>query len=87
MTAPDLIKVLMSKQEIMDYLKISKGAYRKFIRIGMPVLYLDGRCYAHKDNIDEFFKAITRVTMKNAPDEIIDSGEDEQNDGGGRPPK
>lgn len=71
-------KVLMSKQEIMDHLKISKVAYRKFIRMGMPVLYIDGRCYAHKDNIDDFFKAITRVSMKNAPDEIIDSGNDDQ---------
>ena len=70
-------KVLMSKQEIMDYLKISNVSYRKFIRMGMPVLYLDGRCYAHKDNLDDFFKSITRVNMKNAPDEIIDAGEDE----------
>ena len=45
--------------------------------MGMPVLYLDGRCYAHKDNIDDFFKTITRVNMKNAPDEIIDSGEED----------
>jgi hypothetical protein len=63
----------MSKQEIMDYLKISNVAYRKFIKMGMPVLYLDGRCYAHKDNIDEFFRSITRITMKNAPDELIDA--------------
>jgi hypothetical protein len=67
----------MSKQDIMDHLKISKGSYRKFVRMGMPVLYLDGRCYAHKDNIDDFFKTITRVNMKNAPDEIIDSGEED----------
>lgn len=79
MTIPDLTKVLTSKQEIMDYLKISNVSYRKFIRIGMPVLYLDGRCYAHKDNLDDFFKAITRVNMKNAPDEIIDAGEDDNN--------
>lgn len=70
-------KVLMSKQEIMDHLSISKVSYRKFIRMGMPVLYLDGRCYAHKENIDDFFKSITRVSMKNAPDDIIDAGEEE----------
>lgn len=75
MHAADLTKVLTSKQEIMDYLKISKQLYAKFIRMGMPVLYIDGRCYAHKDNLDEFFKTITRVSMKNAPDEIIDGGE------------
>jgi len=74
----DMTKVLMSKQEIMDHLKISKVAYRKFIKMGMPVLYLDGRCYAHKDNLDEFFKHITRISMKNAPDEIIDADDSEK---------
>jgi hypothetical protein len=73
MAAPDMTKILMSKQEIMDYLNVAKASYRKFIKMGMPVLYLDGRCYAHKDNLDEFFKHITRANMKNAPDEIIDA--------------
>jgi len=77
MTVPDMTKILMSKQEIMDYLKVSRVSYRKFIRMGMPVLYLDGRCYAHKDNLDEFFKHITRISMKNAPDEIIDADDKE----------
>ena len=77
MAAPDMTKVLMSKQEIMDHLKISEKLYKKFIRMGMPVLYIDGRCYAHKDNLDEFFKAITRVSMKNAPDALIDGEGDE----------
>ena len=78
MATPDLTKVLMSKQEIMEHLKISDKLYKKFIRMGMPVLFVDGRCYAHKDNLDEFFKAITRVNMlKNAPDEIIDAGDKE----------
>jgi len=70
MTTSD--KILMGKKEIMDYLKITDHNYKKFIRMGMPVLYVDSRCYAHKDNIDEFFKAVTRVSMKNAPDDLID---------------
>lgn len=74
--ATDQNRILMSKQEILDYLKISRNAYRKFVKMGMPVLYLDGRCYAHKDNIDEFFKRITFISMKNAPDEIIDAEEE-----------
>lgn len=72
MAVPDMAKVLLSKQDIMEHLKISDKLYKKFIRMGMPVLYVDGRCYAHKDNLDDFFKAITRVSMKNAPDDIID---------------
>jgi hypothetical protein len=74
-SSKETAKILGSKQEIMSYLKVSRVSYKKFIKMGMPVLYLDGRCYAHKDNLDEFFKALTRVSMKNAPDEIIDAGE------------
>lgn len=68
----DITKILMSRQEIMDHLKISDKLYKKFIRMGMPVLYVDGRCYAHKDNLDDFFRAITRVNMSKAPDDILD---------------
>ena len=66
-------KVLTSRQEIMDYSGISRKLYTKFIKMGMPVLYIDGRCYAHKDNIDEFFRAITRASARNLPDDVIDS--------------
>lgn len=52
-------KVLSSKQEIMDHIGISKDLYAKFIKMGMPVLYLNRRCLAHTDNIDDFFKKIT----------------------------
>ena len=64
-------KILTSRQEIIDYAGISKHLYLKFIRAGLPVLYIDGRCYAHTDNIDDFFKAITRSNMKDLPDEAI----------------
>lgn len=67
-----LKKVLTSRQEIMDYAGISRYLYAKFIKMGMPVLYIDGRCLAHKENIDDFFKSITRVSAKNVPDEIIE---------------
>jgi len=45
--------------------------------MGMPVLYVDGRCYAHKDNIDEFFKLLTRTSSKNIPDDILNSDDSE----------
>jgi hypothetical protein len=64
-------KILTTRQEILDYTGISKNLYLKFIRAGMPVLYVDGRCYAHTDNIDEFFRAITKSNAKNLPDEAI----------------
>lgn len=64
-------KILTSRQEIMDYLGISKAMYLKFVKSGMPVLYIDGRCYAHTENIDEYFRAITRSSAKNLPEEVI----------------
>jgi hypothetical protein len=73
-------KVLTSKQEIMEYAGISKYLYAKFIKLGMPVLYVDGRCLAHKDNIDDFFKLLTRVSAKNVPDDVINA-EDEDKKG------
>jgi hypothetical protein len=71
----DVKKVLTSRQEIMDYASLSKYLFNKFVKMGMPVLYIDGRCYAHKDNIDEFFKAITRVNSAKIADDILDGDE------------
>lgn len=67
-------KVMTSKQEIMDRYDMSAYMYRKFIKMGMPVLYLDGRCYAHTENIDAFFKTITLVNSSR----IIDQQEGEE---------
>ena len=61
--------VLTSKDEILEYTGLSKHLYVKFLKMGLPVLYIDGRCYAHKDNIDEFFKKVTRVNSSKAEDE------------------
>lgn len=59
----------------MDYAGLTKYLYLKFIKMGMPVLYVEGRCYAHKDNIDDFFKKITFVNSSKIPDEVIDGDE------------
>lgn len=73
------MNVLITRDEIMAYLKISKKAFIKFVKMGMPVVYIDNRCYAHKENIDEFFKKITRSDMSKAPDDILNS-EDSKED-------
>lgn len=74
----DITKVLTSKQEILDYLKISPHLYKKLVRMGLPVLYLDGRCYAHKENLDNFFKVLTKGGMRNAPEELIDADDSDR---------
>lgn len=67
-----MVNVLTSKDEILQYTGLSKHLYSKFLKMGMPVLYIDGRCYAHKDNIDEFFKKVTRVNSSRVPDANVD---------------
>jgi hypothetical protein len=58
--------VLFGKDEIMEAYKLTDYKLKKFIKMGMPVLVLDGTCYAYRDNINEWFKAVTRVNSKNA---------------------
>jgi hypothetical protein len=74
-TNGNIKKVLTSRGEIMEYANLSRYLFAKFVKMGMPVLYIDGRCYAHKDNIDEFFKAITRVNSSKVPDDILEAEE------------
>lgn len=69
----DKKRILMCKQEILDHLGISDEMFKSFVRIGMPVRYVGGRCIAHPDNLDEFFKIITRVNSKDLPDDVIDA--------------
>jgi len=71
--ASTIKRVLTSRQEIMDYAGISRHLYFKFVKMGMPVLYMDGRCYAHTENIDEFFRLVTRTSAKHVPDEILNA--------------
>ncbi len=67
--------LLTSRQEILDYLKMTKTWFLTFVRLGMPVAYINGRCFAHKENLDAYFKQITRSSMKIVPDEILNGEE------------
>jgi hypothetical protein len=70
MNSPVSQKFLTSKQEIMDYCKISEALFKKFISAGLPAMYIDGRWYAHADNLDDFFKSLTRVQMRKIPEDV-----------------
>lgn len=52
-------KVLKSRDEIREHYGLSRTAFDKFISMGMPARIIDGKWYAHVDNIDQFFKKIT----------------------------
>jgi len=53
--------ILRSKSEIMEYTGFSEYLLRKWIARGLPVLIDDaGNWTAHADNIEDFFRVITR---------------------------
>ena len=59
-------RVLFGKEEIMDAYKMTDYTFKKWVKMGLPVLVVDRTCYAYRDNIEEFFKLATRVNSKNA---------------------
>ncbi len=64
-------KILTCKEEIKAYIGgCSDYMFKKYISLGMPARYDDGRWTAHAENIDEFFKLYTRVSMKQQIDQI-----------------
>lgn len=64
------IRILTSKDAIKDYLYRISGdpcsdyMFRRYIERGMPARYEDSRWLAHADNIDEYFRAYTRINMR-----------------------
>jgi len=64
-------RLLLCKAEICEYLgNVTDYMFRKHVKQGLPALY-DGRGWlAHADNIDEWFKTITRVQVKGGIDNI-----------------
>lgn len=60
-------KVLIGLNEILEYMQISKPLFYQFLEMGLPARPINNRWYAHKDNIDEFFKSVTRHRVKDIP--------------------
>ena len=63
-------KVLKGVDRIRHYIDpenpISKDKVIEFIKMGMPARKIGEVWYTHTDNVDDFFKVITRV--KASPD-------------------
>jgi len=58
-------KILTSKQEIKTFAGIgSDYLFKKFVERGLPARYEDKRWVAHADNIEEWFRNYTRVSMR-----------------------
>jgi len=60
-------KILIGAQAVQDYLQISRPTFEKFVAKGMPAVVIDNRWYAHTDNLDEYFRQMTRFCMKEVP--------------------
>ena len=52
--------LLDGKDEIMTFLRTTEYKLKKYVAAGMPVLIEDGRWLAHRDNLEDFFRAYTR---------------------------
>ena len=63
-------KILIGAEEIKAYIGVSSAElFKKFMGAKLPVLTLDGRMYAHADNLDLYFQMLTK-TQK-----VISNGE------------
>ena len=61
--------LLVGSQQIMDYLGIARPSFTEFVKMGMPAVSINGRWYAHQKNLDDYFLALTRKTMKEIPED------------------
>jgi hypothetical protein len=52
-------KMLSSAAEIQSYLRISDKLFSHFIKLKMPAVQINGRWYAHTDNIDAWWQSCT----------------------------
>ncbi len=64
MTDRPASKLLIGMEAITGYLKISRPLFERFVKNGMPVLRIESRWYAHMDNLDDYFRRITRVDSR-----------------------
>jgi hypothetical protein len=55
-------KILTGKEEIKAYIGIkSSELFMKFIASGMPAKQIDKHWYAHGDNLDDYFRRLTKI--------------------------
>ena len=60
-------KTLIGLNCILEYMAVSKPMFYQFVEMGLPARVINNRWYAHKENLDEFFKQITRSCQKEIP--------------------
>ena len=61
--------ILTSKEEIMEYIGCGERLLAQYVSMGLPILSIMGRWVAHTDNIDQFFRVITRRRLTDSPEQ------------------
>lgn len=61
-------RLLKGSEEIAEYLGVSVPTARKYIDLGLPCVIIHGAYHAHQDNIEEFFRAVTRKRSSDDPE-------------------
>ncbi len=67
-----LQSVLIGIQAITFYAGISKPTFYELIKHGFPANCIAGTWYSHKQNIEDYFRTITRTPPKHIPEGLRD---------------
>lgn len=62
-------RLLVGVDQIIEYVGVTRPTFYEFVKIGMPAVSINGRWYAYCDNIDDYFRLLTRKTMKEIPED------------------
>jgi hypothetical protein len=65
--------LLIGLNAIIIYTGISKGTFYTLLKHKFPAYPLNGTWYAHKENIDNYFKQITSKPPEKIPEGTIDA--------------
>lgn len=69
MNAERFTSLLIGINQIVAYIGVSKPTFYRLARKGLPANLIDGTWYAHKDNLDNYFKIITSKPPQSFPEE------------------
>jgi len=53
-------KILTTKDEIMDFMKVKDAVLDLFVKNGLPVTKMGRNWYAHTENLEEWLKNMTK---------------------------
>ncbi len=68
--------LLIGEKGIMDRFGFGDKVLNVFLRMGMPVTRINGRLYAHADNVDKWLRDTTMTgDYKDVPDGKINGGD------------